>query len=95
MSVLRDRRCAALFPFSPITVDAVKKYIPLWVVGMVYIFLVQRLTAFTCLAPTLKPCLGPDEVQFVIAASTVSQHHIVPSAVKVGALLKVWPIMAG
>ena len=60
-----------------------------------YIKLIQRLTAFTYLAPALRPRLGPDEVQYGLAASTTSQHHIVPSAVKVGALLDVWPITAG
>ena len=43
----------------------------------------------------LQPRLGPDEVQSKLAASTASQRHIVPSAVKVGALLDVWPIMGG
>ena len=60
-----------------------------------YIKLIQRLTAFTYLAPTLQPRLWPDEVQVGMASSTASYHHIVPSAVKVGALLDVWPIMGG
>ena len=60
-----------------------------------YIKLIQRLTAFTYLAPTLQPRLWPDEVQFGVAASTTCQRHIVSSTVKVGALLDIWPIMAG
>ncbi len=60
-----------------------------------YIKLIQRLTAFTYLAPTLQPRLGPDEVQFGLAASTSSQRHIICSTVNVGALLNVWPIMVG
>ena len=39
--------------------------------------------------------LWPDEVQFGLAASTTSELHMVPNAVKVGALLDVWPIMSG
>ena len=60
-----------------------------------YVKLIQRLTAFTYLAPTLQPRLWPDEVQSGLAVSTASYHHIVCSAVKVGALLDVWPIMGG
>ena len=60
-----------------------------------YIKLIQRLTALTYLAQTLQPPLWPDEVQFGLAASTTSQRHIVSSAVNVGALLDVWPIMGG
>ena len=60
-----------------------------------YIKLIQRLTAFTIRAPTLQPRLGPDEVQFGLAASTTSQNHIVCNAIKVGALLDVWSIMGG
>ena len=60
-----------------------------------YIKLFQRLTAFTYLPPTLHPRLWSDEVQFGLATSTASELHIVSSAVKVGALLDVWPIMAG
>ena len=44
---------------------------------------------------SLQPRLGPDEVQFGLAANTTSQHHIVSSAVKVGALLDVWPVVGG
>ena len=47
-----------------------------------------RLTAFTYLAQTLQPRLWPDEVQFGLASSTTSQHHIMPSAVKVGAIAR-------
>ena len=39
--------------------------------------------------------LGPDEVTFGLAAGITTYHHIVPSAVFVGALLDVWPIMGG
>ena len=60
-----------------------------------YIKLIQRLTAFNYLAPTLQPRLGPDEVQFGLAASTATLRHIGCSGVKVGALLDVWPIMGG
>ena len=60
-----------------------------------YIKLIQRLTAFTIRAPTLQPRLGPDEVHIGLAANTTSQRHIVSSAVKVGALLDIWPIMGG
>ena len=60
-----------------------------------YIKLIQRRTASPYLAAMLRPCLWPDEVQFGLAASTTSSHHIVCSTVKVGALLDVWPIMDG
>ena len=43
----------------------------------------------------LQPRLWPDEVQLGLAASTTSYHRIVCSAVNVGALLDVWPIVAG
>ena len=39
--------------------------------------------------------LWPDEVKFGQAARTTSFHPIVSSAVNVGALLDVWPIMGG
>jgi hypothetical protein len=63
--------------------------------GGTYIKLIQRLTASPYLQATLQPRLGPDEVHIGQAASTTSQLHIMCSAVKVGALLNVWPIMAG
>ena len=44
---------------------------------------------------TLQPRLWPDEVQFGLATSTTSQRHIMSSAVKVGALLNVRPIICG
>ena len=69
-------------------------YGPLWVVTVVY-KIIQRLTAFNYLEATLQPRLWPDEVQFGLAASIISNHHIVCSAVNVGALLDVWPIMGG
>ena len=43
----------------------------------------------------LQPRLWPDEVQFGLDARTTSIHPIVSSAVNVGALLDVWPIMGG
>ena len=60
-----------------------------------YIKKLQRLTAFTYLAPTLRPRLWPDEVQVGLVVSRASSHYIVTSAVEVGALLDVWPIMGG
>ncbi len=60
-----------------------------------HVKLIQRLTAFTYLAAMLQPRLWPDEVQFGQAARTTSFHPIVSSAVNVGALLDVWPIMGG
>ena len=60
-----------------------------------YIKLIQRLTAFTFLQATRQPRLWPDEVQFGLASKTTSYHHNMCSAIKVGALLDVWPIMGG
>ena len=60
-----------------------------------YITLIQCLTAPSQQAPTLQPRLGHDEVQFGLAGSTTSKHHIVSIAVKVGALLDVWHVMGG
>ena len=62
---------------------------------MWYSKLIQRLAASYQLAAILQPRLWPDEVQFGLADSTTTQHHIVSSAVMVGALLDVWPIMGG
>ena len=56
---------------------------------------IQHLTASPCLASMLQPRLWPDEVQFGLVASTISQPHIIVGAVNVGALLDVWPIMGG
>ena len=60
-----------------------------------FIKLIQRLTAFTRLAPILQTRLWPDEVHFGLAAKTTSYHHNVCSDVKVGALLDVWLIVGG
>ena len=60
-----------------------------------YIKLIQQLTASSHLHATLQPRLWPDEVQFGLAGSTTSKHHIVCRAVNVSALLDIWPIMAG
>ena len=60
-----------------------------------YIKLIERLTASSHLQAMLQPRLWPDEVQFGLVASTISQPHIIAGAVNVGALLDVWPIMGG
>ena len=67
---------------------------PLWLVTVVC-KINPTFTAFTYLAAMLQPRLWSDEVQFGLAANTTSYYHIVSSAVKVGALLNVWPIMGG
>ena len=63
--------------------------------SMWYSKLIQRLAASYQLAAILQPRLWPDEDQFGLAHSTTSYHHIVCSAVNVGTLLDIWPIVAG
>jgi hypothetical protein len=59
------------------------------------LYIVQKMDNIHPRIYSLQPRLGPDEVQFGLAANTTSQHHIVSSAVIVGTLLSIWPIMGG